>query len=158
MRKSVLFVLLLFIGLLFTNSLQAQDSCEENDGLEISSTVERVLDMVLSEVLLEGTDRFPDFPGGAQGLRDFIQENIQYPERARRRGIQGTVLVTFVIDVDGSLMDVKVTQGVHRLLDAEAVRLIRAMPKWIPAIQDGRNVRVMFTLPINFRLRQQTNN
>ncbi|WP_282014083.1 TonB family protein [Marinifilum flexuosum] len=94
----------------------------------------------------------PSFPGGIAALTKYLNENVKYPEEARKNGIQGRVFVNFVIDTDGSVVDVKIVRGVHALLDAEALRVVKAMPKWKAGKQRGKPVRVSYTLPIEFRL------
>ncbi len=94
----------------------------------------------------------PLFIGGYKNLSTFIQLNVFYPEKAREMGESGIVYVQFVIEKDGSISNVEIFKGVSEALDQEAFRVISAMPKWIPGIQDNKNVKVKFTLPINFRL------
>lgn len=93
----------------------------------------------------------PQFPGGTNGLMSWLSHNINYPEKAYKENIQGQVIVQFVIDLDGHVTDVKVVRGVDPSLDAEAIRVIKSMPLWLPAIQDGKPVKVRFTLPISFK-------
>lgn len=83
---------------------------------------------------------------------DWIKQNLQYPIIAKINGIQGRVLVQFVVNKDGSIVDSKVIRAVESSLDQEALRLVRTMPKWNPGKQRGKVVRVRFTLPITFRL------
>lgn len=92
------------------------------------------------------------FPGGMDGLIQYLSKNVQYPRKSRRKGIQGRVLVAFIIEKDGSLSNVEVLEGVNDEIDAEAVRVIKRMPKWKPAMEDGEEVRVLFRMPIAFRL------
>jgi len=94
----------------------------------------------------------PQFPGGEQGLINYITDNLKYPKKARRKGIQGKVFVTFVIEKDGSLSTINVAKGVHPLLDEEAVRLVKNMPAWKPGWANGQPVKVRFTLPLNFKV------
>ena len=94
----------------------------------------------------------PQFPGGTEAMIKFINDNLQYPLIAKENGIQGRVIVNFVIEKDGSLSDIQIVRGVDPSLDLEAVRLITSMPKWIPGKQRGKEVRVRYTLPISFRL------
>ena len=95
----------------------------------------------------------PQFPGGTQAMMKFLGENIIYPEEAHKNGIQGRVIVNFVVNKDGSLSDTKIVRGQDPLLDAEAIRVISAMPNWKPGMQKGEPVNVRFTLPIVFRLK-----
>jgi periplasmic protein TonB len=94
----------------------------------------------------------PTFPGGQSALMQFLQSNLRYPTMAREAGIQGTVFVTFVVERDGSITDVRVLRGVGGGLDEEAVRVVRNMPRWTPGRQRGQAVRVQFNLPIRFVL------
>lgn len=94
----------------------------------------------------------PEFPGGPDALLEFMRKNINYPADAREKDIQGRVLVTFIVNKDGSLTEPEVVKSVDPLLDAEALRLISVMPKWKPGTQRGKPVRTKYTLPVNFRL------
>jgi periplasmic protein TonB len=94
----------------------------------------------------------PTFPGGQSALMQFLQSNLRYPTMAREAGIQGTVFVTFVVERDGSITDVRVLRGVGGGLDEEAIRVVRNMPRWTPGRQRGQAVRVQFNLPIRFVL------
>jgi len=107
------------------------------------------------DVLLNIVEQMPEFPGGIDGLIKFLSENIQHPVEARTKGNikQGRVLVQFVIDETGKVVDVKIIESVSPALDKEAVRVVESMPNWTPGTQRGKNVRVKFTLPINFRVR-----
>lgn len=104
------------------------------------------------KVVFQDVEQMPQFPGGDNGLFKYLAESIRYPVDAQESGIQGRVICQFVIDENGQVNDVKVVRGVDASLDAEAIRVIKAMPKWTPAIHRGKNVSVQYTLPINFRL------
>lgn len=94
----------------------------------------------------------PAFPGGDAARIQFLQQNIVYPQMARESGIQGTVYVTFVVEKNGAVTDVRVLRGIGGGCDEEAVRVIKAMPKWNPGKQRGKPVRVQFNMPIKFTL------
>ena len=94
----------------------------------------------------------PMYPGGMEELMKFLQTNIRYPKEAQERGLQGRVIVQFVVNKDGSICDEKVVRSVDPQLDAEALRVVRSMPNWTPGKQRGEAVRVRFTLPVTFRL------
>ena len=94
----------------------------------------------------------PSFPGGMAALMAYLQKSIKYPPVAEENGIQGRVVCTFVVERDGSVTDVRVAKSVDPSLDKEAVRVVSAMPKWIPGKQNGQSVRVKYTLPVTFRL------
>jgi TonB family protein len=92
------------------------------------------------------------FPGGTDSLRQYLARYMKYPADARRQGIDGTVKVKFTITKDGSLSDIQLLNNVNPFLDQEALRLVNAMPKWVPARLDGREVNMSFILPVAFRL------
>jgi periplasmic protein TonB len=94
----------------------------------------------------------PSFPGGEEARLKFLRDNIRYPQMAREAGIQGTVFVTFVVERDGSVTDVRVVRGIGGGADEEAVRVVRNMPRWNPGRQRGQPVRVQFNMPIRFQL------
>ena len=97
-------------------------------------------------------EQMPSFPGGMAALMAYLQKSIKYPPVAEENGIQGRVVCTFVVERDGSVTDVKVAKSVDPSLDKEAVRVVSAMPRWIPGKQNGQSVRVKYTLPVTFRL------
>ena len=97
-------------------------------------------------------ERTPEFPGGMSELMKYLQRNVRYPAAAQQAGIQGKVEVEFTVKKDGSVSDVKVIRSVNPELDAEAVRVISAMPKWKPGEQRGTPVDARFEMPIVFRL------
>jgi TonB family protein len=94
----------------------------------------------------------PEFPGGVNNLAAYLTKNIDYPAKSKREGIEGRVLLNFIVEKDGSVSNVKVIESVSKELDAEAVRVVRKMPKWKPGMEDGEIVRIGFILPIKFRL------
>ena len=94
----------------------------------------------------------PQFPGGTQALLDFVSACMRYPKQSMDAGVQGKVLVSFVVDVDGSITDVEVLRGVDNLLDWEAKRIVKRMPHFAPGIRNGRPSRFRYNIPINFKL------
>lgn len=94
----------------------------------------------------------PEYPGGTAALLEYLRTNIKYPQDCRENHIQGRVLVTFVVETDGSITNANVVRGVDPSLDAEALRVILGMPQWKPGKQRGNAVRVQYTVPITFRL------
>ena len=94
----------------------------------------------------------PEYPGGDEARNRFLAENIIYPFQAMNQGIEGNVYLSFVIDVDGSLVDIVLLQGVSPVIDDEALRVVRLMPKWKPGSQDGKPVRVLFRMPVYFKI------
>ncbi|MCF8230976.1 MAG: energy transducer TonB [Bacteroidales bacterium] len=94
----------------------------------------------------------PQFPGGEKARKRYLSNNIEYPQLARESGIEGTVYVTFVVEKDGSITDVRVLRGIGGGCDKEAIRVVKEMPKWKPGKQRGKPVRVQFNMPIRFTL------
>ena len=97
-------------------------------------------------------DEMPQFPGGPYALFEFISKNIQYPKEAEDANLQGRVIVSFVVEKDGSVSNAKVVRPIDPLLDAEALRVVNSMPKWIPGKQNGEAIRIKYTVPVTFRL------
>ena len=96
--------------------------------------------------------KLPEFPGGEYALLNYIATHIKYPKKAQKKGIEGTVYIKFEITKTGEIGKIEVIRGVHPLLDNEAVRVIKSLPKFKPGIKDGRPVNVWFSIPIQFRL------
>ena len=100
----------------------------------------------------------PQFPGGATKLFEYLAQNVNYPTEAEKANIQGRVIATFVVEKDGSISNAEVVKSVAPSLDAEALRVINAMPNWIPGKQNGKEVRVKYTVPISFHLQGKDTN
>ena len=106
----------------------------------------------VSNKVFEVVEEMPSFPGGAVALNAFLSSNTKYPVVAQENGVQGRVIVGFVVERDGSISDVKVLRSVDPSLDREATRVVKSMPKWTPGKQNGSTVRVKYTVPVVFRL------
>ena len=143
------------------NGLEVIEIVEDDviieDEIEIEDT-ESDEDEVI-EIIEEDDDEFfmvvenmPIFPGGDLGLMRYIQKNVKYPPIAKEYNITGKVYVSFIVDKSGSVTNVKIVRGVDKNLDAEALRVVKSLPKYKPGKQRGKSVRVMFTIPINFTL------
>ncbi len=115
--------------------------------VEIEETSEPIV-----ETIFDVVEEMPEFIGGIEKLYEYLGNNINYPEQAKDFSIQGKVFVQFVVWKDGTIKDVKVVKGAHKLLDKEALRVINNMPNWKPGKQRGKNVNARFTLPIKFRI------
>ena len=105
-----------------------------------------------SQKVFDVVDEMPQFPGGSNAMFEYLAKNVKYPAEAEKAGIVGRVIATFVVDKDGSISNAKVVRSVHPALDAEALRLIKGMPKWTPGKENGEAVSVRFTVPISFHL------
>ena len=97
-------------------------------------------------------EQAPEFPGGPQAMMQFIKDNLQYPQIAKENGIQGRVILQFVVDETGQVTDPKVIRSIDPSLDTEAIRLVLSMPRWMPGMQDGKAVAVRYTIPVIFKL------
>jgi len=127
------------------NEVEMEDTeSDEDEEIEIEEEDDDEFFMVV--------ENMPEFPGGDLGLMRYIQKNVKYPAIAKEYNITGKVFVSFIVDKSGSVTNVKVVRGVDKNLDAEAVRVVKSLPKYKPGKQRGKAVRVMFTIPINFTL------
>lgn len=130
-----MFSVFAFLICTFNNGLQAQD-----------------IDVSTQNEPLKQVEVMPEFPGGQEALMGYLQKSLIYPAEAVEDGIQGSVFVQFVVNEDGSVNRAKVVKDPGGGLGAEAIRVIKNMPKWKPAQQNGKNVAVYFTLPVHFTL------
>lgn len=145
MKKALFLLLFLSVGQFI--SCGTNKSTQRNDTSYVEAKDEPETDKVYQAV-----EKMPEFPGGKQRLLDWVMKSIQYPAEAREMGIQGRVIVQFVVNKSGKAVEPVIVQSLHHLLDDEAIRLIESMPKWKPGEEKGEPVRVKFTMPINFRL------
>mgnify|MGYP002900264125 FL=1 len=113
----------------------------------------------LTGTVFEVVEQMPEFPdGGMSGLMEYFRKNMRYPKAAKEAGTQGRVTVQFVVDKDGSIKDVRVLRSVDKEMDAEAIRLVKTMPKWKPGTQRGVAVPVRYTVPVMFKLGDEAGN
>ena len=148
--------------LMQTNTaIGALDVKGNSDNGEILKVTQRVADEPVKPAeekpevenkVFEVVEQMPSFPGGPSALMRYLSENIKYPVVAQENGVQGRVVVSFVVERDGSITDVKVARSVDPSLDREAMRVVRSMPHWIPGKQNGSAVRVKYNVPVSFRL------
>ena len=106
----------------------------------------------VQEVIYDFPDVQPSFPGGDAEMMKFITKNIKYPAMDRENNIQGKVYIRFVVEPEGTITNIKIMRGVSKTIDAEAIRVVKLMPKWIPGQVKGKNIRAIYTIPISFRL------
>ncbi len=148
-----------------SNVLNIVDDDSEELELEIEDSeadmAEEVLYVVVEEdeeeedemLIFTIVEDMPEFPGGNEALLKFLADNIQYPESAKADKVEGRVVLSFIIDKDGTVINIKVIRGVNAALDAEAIRVVKSMPKWTPGKQRGKAVQVNYILPIMFALK-----
>ena len=113
---------------------------------------EKPLETAPQDSVYSMVKQMPEYPGGMQGMFQFLKDNLKYPQEAKDKGIQGRVLLQITVDATGKVTDPKVVRGVDPLLDAEAIRVVKLMPRWTPGVQDGKAVDVLYVLPIMFSL------
>ncbi|MBL1231819.1 MAG: energy transducer TonB [Flavobacteriales bacterium] len=99
-------------------------------------------------------DQAPMYPNGVNGIMEHLGKNVKYPKKAKRKNIQGRVLLKFTVQKDGSVGNIEIIESVDPLLDAESIRVIKLMEKWIPGLLNGEKVSVSFNLPIKFSLKE----
>ena len=134
---------LVFAGSAFGQSNQTQKDVVVNKPVTEKPGEDKVFDIV---------EEMPSFVGGSSALMAWLAVNAKYPVEAQKNGISGRVIVSFIIERDGSVSHVEVTRAVDPILDKEAVRVVELMPKWNPGKQDGQPVRVKYSVPILFRM------
>ena len=136
-----------------TESIEVNTEDDKEAEVVIAAPVEAPVEEEEEEVVFVVVESMPEFPGGQQALFKYLSENVKYPVIAQENGIQGRVICQFVVNKDGSIVDVEVVRsGGDPSLDKEAIRVIKSMPKWKPGKQRGKPVRVKYTVPVNFKL------
>lgn len=135
-------------------SVQQVDEGQTPETLAAEEQLEEVTEEPVEEPekVYDMVEQMPEFPGGYTQMMEYISTHLQYPEDAQENGIQGRVIVQFVINADGSISDAQIAHKLAPSCDNEALRLINSMPRWKPGQQGGENVRVKYTIPIVFRL------
>ena len=133
------------------STIQASD--ETDKAVEVKYVpVEVEEEEVEEQQIFQVVEEMPEFPGGMAECMKFLSKNIKYPPISAENGIQGRVIVQFVVNQDGSIVDPVVVRSVDPYLDKEALRVIKTMPKWKPGKQRGKAVRVKYTVPVTFKL------
>ena len=136
-----------------TETIEINTEDDKDVEVVIAPPVEAPVEEEEEETIFMVVESMPEFPGGQQALFKFLAENVKYPVIAQENGIQGRVICQFVVNKDGSIVDVQaVRSSGEASLDKEAIRVIKSMPKWKPGKQRGKPVRVKYTVPVNFRL------
>lgn len=135
------------------NEIEIDVTAEEDDPTEHYDYVEEVQEEETPEEnIFEFVEVLPEFPGGDEARMKFLRENLVYPTVAKNAGLQGKVVVEFVVEPDGSLSNIRIKRGKAPSLDEEALRVVKMMPKWTPGKQRNKAVRCRFSLPIIFQL------
>ena len=139
MKKILLFLSLMFLSTMIVSAQVEADANVTNIDND-------------DEQIYEKPDKIAQFPGGMDALYKYLAQNIKYPTIARENGITGRVYVTVVVERDGSIANPRVLRDIGGGCGAEAIRVVKSMPKWNPGKQSGKAVRVQFNLPVNFNL------
>ena len=129
-----------------------QISTVSQDTVKVNYVPTEVSRKLQGTAVFEVVEEMPEFPGGVDAMMEYLQKELRYPESAKEKGIQGRVTVQFIIDKEGNVTNSKVTRSVDKDMDTEAIRLVKAMPKWKPGMQKGKAVAVKYTVPVVFRL------
>jgi len=138
------FAVLFFFTAGAVSNLSAQDKQQQK--------VKQAQETKAENPVFQVVEVMPEYPGGQQALYTYIATNIKYPAEAKTNNIKGTVYITYIIEKDGSVSNVEIKKGIGGGCDEESARVIKGMPKWSPGLQEGKPVRVQFTLPIKFNL------
>ena len=125
---------------------------DQNEAIPDNYVVEIEDEEIVEPAPIRVAEIMPAFPGGEEKLFEFISKNIKYPQLARETGTQGRVYISFIVEPDGSISHVELLRGIGAGCDEEALRVVKAMPKWSPGRQCGKAVRVVYNLPVNFKL------
>ena len=154
------------------NQVKAMDDLEKNvavSNVDQEGTKDRTMEAIRNDIkvdpepkeevkqevatkVFDVVEQMPSFPGGQAALMQYLASNIKYPVVAEENGVQGRVIVQFVVGKDGSISNVKVVKSVDPSLDKEAARVVSSMPKWVPGKQNGQAVNVKYTVPVTFKL------
>ena len=142
----------LFVPLAAALLIASNISCISSEKEKEKETVETQESRAAEGEVFQVVEEMPEFPGGMAECMKWLGQNIKYPAEAKEKGVQGRVIVQMVVEKDGTITNAKVVRGVDPLLDAEALRVVNQSPKWKPGMQKGEAVRVKYTLPIMFKL------
>lgn len=135
-----------------TEDIDIDVEADESTVVEDYEPVEVSDPEVEEQKVFKVVEENPSFPGGEKARMKYLQEHIEYPQMARESGVEGKVYVTFVVEKDGTVSNVRILRGIGAGCDKEALKVVRNMPKWDPGEQRGRRVRVQFNMPIRFKL------
>ena len=133
-------------------SMDVFEKVEKQENIEIVQVQVEQEEEEKEDEIFQVVEQDPEYPGGIEALYKYIQSNIKYPQLAKENNITGRVFVTFVVEKDGSVSNVKAARDIGGGCGAEAVRVVKSMPKWTPGKQRGKVVRAAYTLPVNFNL------
>lgn len=133
----------------YADLVDDKEESQSEDSSNETAMNENYLDSDESSIY-DRVEEMPEFPGGTQALINYLKTNIIFPKIAEEEGAQGEAVVSFVVERDGSITEVKLLKTVHPAIDKEVVRVVRSMPKWNPGLQDGKGVRVRYTMPVKF--------
>lgn len=147
-----LVILPLALLMVAVNSTATARNDNRVSGVEAEVPINQVPPQKEESPVYKVVEQLPSYPGGQVALMDYFKNNLKYPVIAYENGIQGRVIIQFIVEKDGSVSSAKYIRGVDPSLDKEAMRIVNAMPKWIPGKQNGETVRCYIALPIEFKI------
>ena len=133
-----------------TMKQQNEGSFEVSGAIDVPETL--MAGDIDENIVYDIVEEMPSFPGGSEALFNYLSKSITYPKECEDVCVQGRVIITFIVEKDGSISDAKVVKSIYQPLDEEALRVVKGMPRWIPGKQNGKNLRVKYTIPVSFRL------
>jgi protein TonB len=134
-----------------TKTVEGNTNAPDLSGLEGNGNA--AVDEVVEDKIFTFVEQQPEFPGGTDAMQRFIRDNLKFPQLAIRNGVDGLVVLSFVVDQNGGISDIQVLKKLGAGTDEEAQRVVKSMPKWNPGKQNGRPVKVRFTLPVRFSIK-----
>lgn len=132
--------MMMCLAMLFTGAASAQTTTKKN----VKSSLSKVYDHV---------DQLPEYPGGMMQLMVFMKDNLKYPKECEKKKLEGRVVVGFIVEKDGRCSNFTIARSAGKLFDAEALRVLKQMPRWTPGREKGKAVRVKFNIPVQFQLK-----
>ena len=131
---------------------EVQPFGEVNQNIVVTQAFDETVALAAEEIAAPD-DCLPEFPGGWDAMARYLMDNLTYPEQAKKDGLEGRVVVRFKVDTDGSIGDISVIKSLNPVLDSEAIRVVKAMPRWTPGRENGKTVAVSMSIPIEFKLK-----
>ena len=151
-KTIIVVIIILVAAILIYRAVKQNDTSETVQKSKIEKIQSTISSTPDSAGVYDVIEKMPEYPGGEQALIEFLSNNIKYPVTAQDKGIQGRVIIGFIIDKEGKVKQATVLRGVDAELDKEALRVVNLLENWVPGEQKGEKVSVRYTLPISFRL------
>lgn len=151
--KKIFITLAILINGSYMIQIYAQEKAEVSvvDVIVLQESSKNIQNSRQIERPYNSVEQMPQFPGGEEALKNYIKESLQYPRIAQENGVQGQVIVRFIVKKDGNIEDIQVLRSLYPACDKEAIHLVESMPKWTPGMQNGKAVDVYQVIPVKFR-------